>query len=146
MYKYKPTSDMIWVYKKQEVSCHPVAYCRIVACQSIATQRLDKHPAIRARNSRTNVYVSLQRNSQRANGLATKLSRDLFSVVCATQQYNCFLRCPCSGYIKRCRLQLRRVQQLTVQGREWSVNCEDWVQIRTEEYWLIEDKNNNKTP
>jgi hypothetical protein len=25
-------------------------------------------------------------------------------------------------------------------GREWSVNCEDRVQIRTEEYRVIEDK------
>jgi hypothetical protein len=37
----------------------------------------------------------------------------------------------------------RRVQQLRVQGREWSVslvNFEDWVQIRTEEYRAIEDE------
>jgi hypothetical protein len=37
----------------------------------------------------------------------------------------------------------RRVQQLRVQGREWSVslvNCEDWVRIGTEEYKVIEDE------
>jgi hypothetical protein len=37
--------------------------------QRIATQRLDKHPAIHARNYRTNVYSSLLCNSQRVNGL-----------------------------------------------------------------------------
>jgi hypothetical protein len=31
----------------------------------------------------------------------------------------------------------RRVQQLRVQGRDWSVNCEDRVQIRTEENRVI---------
>jgi hypothetical protein len=41
----------------------------IVTCQRIASQRLDKHPAIRARKNRTNVYSSLLGNSQRANGL-----------------------------------------------------------------------------
>jgi hypothetical protein len=40
-----------------------------VTCQRIARQRLDKRPAIRARNSRTNVYSWLLANSQRANGL-----------------------------------------------------------------------------
>jgi hypothetical protein len=35
---------------------------------------------IRARNNRTNFYSSLLGNSQRANGLARYLSRDLFSV------------------------------------------------------------------
>jgi hypothetical protein len=34
-----------------------------VTCQLIAGQRLDKHPAIRARNSRTNVYSALLGNS-----------------------------------------------------------------------------------
>jgi hypothetical protein len=52
----------------------------IVTCQCIARQRLDKHPAIRARNNRTNVYSSLLGNSQCANGLTSWLSRDLFSV------------------------------------------------------------------
>jgi hypothetical protein len=33
-----------------------------------------------------------------------------------------------------------RIQQLRVQAREWSVNYEDWVQIRTEEYRAIEDE------
>jgi hypothetical protein len=42
----------------------------IVTCQRIAKQRLDKHPAIRARNNSTNVYSSLLGNNQRANGLA----------------------------------------------------------------------------
>jgi hypothetical protein len=42
----------------------------IVICQRIARQRLDKHPAIRARNTRTNVYSSLLGKSQRANELA----------------------------------------------------------------------------
>jgi hypothetical protein len=51
----------------------------IVICQRIARQRLDKHPAIRARNNSTNVYSSLLDNSQRGNGLATELQRDLFS-------------------------------------------------------------------
>jgi hypothetical protein len=53
---------------------------RIVTCQRIATQRLDKHPEIRAHNNRTNVHSSLLENSQRTNGLARELSRDLFSV------------------------------------------------------------------
>jgi hypothetical protein len=52
----------------------------VVTCQRIARQRLDKHPAIRALNNRTNVYSSLLGNSQRANGLARYLSCDLFSV------------------------------------------------------------------
>jgi hypothetical protein len=52
----------------------------IVTCQRIARQRLDKRPAIRARNEKTNVYSSLLGKSQRANGLARYLSRDLFSV------------------------------------------------------------------
>jgi hypothetical protein len=51
-----------------------------VTCQRIARQRLDKQPAIHARNNWTNTYSSLLGNSQRANGLARKLSRDLFSV------------------------------------------------------------------
>jgi hypothetical protein len=51
-----------------------------VTCQRIARQRLNKHPAIRARNNRTNVYSSLLGNSQRANELAGKESRDVFSV------------------------------------------------------------------
>jgi hypothetical protein len=41
----------------------------IVICQRTARQRLDKHPAIHARNNRTNVYSSLLGNSQRANEL-----------------------------------------------------------------------------
>jgi hypothetical protein len=45
-------------------------YITIVIYQRIARQRLDKHPAILVRNSRTNVYNSLLGNSQRANGLA----------------------------------------------------------------------------
>jgi hypothetical protein len=32
-------------------------------------QRLDKHPAIRASNNTTNVYISLLGKNQRANGL-----------------------------------------------------------------------------
>jgi hypothetical protein len=51
-----------------------------VICQRIARQRLDKHPAIRASNNRTNVYSSLLGNNQRANGLARYLSCDLFSM------------------------------------------------------------------
>jgi hypothetical protein len=41
----------------------------IVTCQRIARQRLKKHPALRARNNRTNVCTSLLGNSQRANEL-----------------------------------------------------------------------------
>jgi hypothetical protein len=48
-----------------------------VTCQCITRQRLDKHPAIRARNNTTNVYSSLG-NSQRANKLAGYKSRDVF--------------------------------------------------------------------
>jgi hypothetical protein len=51
-----------------------------VTCQRTARQRLDKHHAIRTRNNRTNFYSSLVGNSQRANGQARWLSRDLFSV------------------------------------------------------------------
>jgi hypothetical protein len=58
----------------------PLAGEGIVTCQRIARQQLDKHPAIRARNNRTNVYSSLLGSSQCANGLARWLSRDLFSV------------------------------------------------------------------
>jgi hypothetical protein len=57
-------------------------------CQRIARQRLDKHPAIRASNNRTDIYSSLLGNYQRGNGLARWLSRDLFSVWSA-------LRGPC---------------------------------------------------
>jgi hypothetical protein len=42
----------------------------IVTCQRIARQRVYKHPAIYARNNRTNVYSLLLGNSQPANGLA----------------------------------------------------------------------------
>jgi hypothetical protein len=52
----------------------------IMARQSITRQWLDKHLAIPVRKNRTNVYSSLLGNSQRANGLARYLSRDLFSV------------------------------------------------------------------
>jgi hypothetical protein len=52
----------------------------IVICQRIVRQRLHKHPAICARNNRTNIYVSLLRNRQHANELDRYLSRDLFSV------------------------------------------------------------------
>jgi hypothetical protein len=52
----------------------------IVTCQRIARQRLGKHPAICARNSRTNVSSRLLGNIQRDNGLARWLSHDLFSV------------------------------------------------------------------
>jgi hypothetical protein len=38
----------------------------ILICQRIARQLLNKHPAMRARNSRTNVYRSLLGKSQRA--------------------------------------------------------------------------------
>jgi hypothetical protein len=38
-----------------------------VTCQRIAGQRLDKHPMIRARKNRANVYSSLLGNSQRGN-------------------------------------------------------------------------------
>jgi hypothetical protein len=51
-------------------SCCDIIVDNIVTCQGIARQRLDKHPAIRARNNRTNVYSSLLGNSQRTNGLA----------------------------------------------------------------------------
>jgi hypothetical protein len=51
-----------------------------VKCQLIVKQRLDKHPAIGARNNRTNVYSSLSGKSQSANGQARYLACDLFSV------------------------------------------------------------------
>jgi hypothetical protein len=51
-----------------------------VTCQSIARQRLGKHPAINARNNRTNIYSSLLGNDQRTNGPARWLSSDLFSL------------------------------------------------------------------
>jgi hypothetical protein len=41
-----------------------------VTCQRIVGQRLGKHPAIRRRNNRTNIYNSLLGNSQRASELA----------------------------------------------------------------------------
>jgi hypothetical protein len=37
--------------------------------QPVSRQQLDKHPGIRSRNDRTNVYSSLLGNSQRANEL-----------------------------------------------------------------------------
>jgi hypothetical protein len=49
-----------------------------VTCQRIARQRLDKRPAIRPRNNRTNVFSSLLGNRQHPNGLARWLSRVLF--------------------------------------------------------------------
>jgi hypothetical protein len=51
-----------------------------VTCQRFARQRLDKYPAISARNNRTNVYSTLLGKSQRANGLARWISCVLFSV------------------------------------------------------------------
>jgi hypothetical protein len=48
----------------------PNSQFHIATCQRIARQRLNKHPAIRARNNRMNVYSSLLGNSQRANGVA----------------------------------------------------------------------------
>jgi hypothetical protein len=54
-----------------------------VTYQHIARQRIDKHPEIRARNNRTNVYSSLLGNNQRANGLVKYLSRDLLSMCSA---------------------------------------------------------------
>jgi hypothetical protein len=51
-----------------------------VVKNSVTRQRPNKHPAIRARNNRTNVYSSLIGNNQRANGLARYLSRDLFLI------------------------------------------------------------------
>jgi hypothetical protein len=51
-----------------------------VTCQRIARQRLNKHPDIRAHNTRTNVYSSLLGNSQHADELTRKLLRDFFSV------------------------------------------------------------------
>jgi hypothetical protein len=59
----------------------------IMTCQRIATQRLDRHPAIRSGNNRTNVYISLLGNSQRTNGLARELSRDWFSVGSRRDRY-----------------------------------------------------------
>jgi hypothetical protein len=61
-----PTSAVILIF-----------YC-IVTCQRIARERLNKHPAIRSSNKRTNIYNSLLGNIQRANELARQLSRDLF--------------------------------------------------------------------
>jgi hypothetical protein len=52
----------------------------VVTRQCISRHRLDKHPAIRSLNNRTNVYRLLLCNSQRANGQARWISRDLFSV------------------------------------------------------------------
>jgi hypothetical protein len=43
-------------------------YCDI-STQRIARQRLEKHPAKRTRNKRTNVFISLLDNSQHANEL-----------------------------------------------------------------------------
>jgi hypothetical protein len=45
-------------------------FSNIATCQRIARQRLDKHPAIRARNNMTNVYSPLLGKSQGANELA----------------------------------------------------------------------------
>jgi hypothetical protein len=63
--------------KRHEIKAVHISPCpifsdffNIVICQCIARQRLDKHPAIRARNNKTNVYSSLLDNSQRANGVA----------------------------------------------------------------------------
>jgi hypothetical protein len=53
-------------------------YIQTVTCQRIDRKRLDTHPAIRARNNRTNVYSSLLGINQRSNGLARQLSCDLF--------------------------------------------------------------------
>jgi hypothetical protein len=50
---------------------HGLSLSPNVTCQRIARQRLDKHPALRSRNNRTNVYSLLLGNSQRASGLAT---------------------------------------------------------------------------
>jgi hypothetical protein len=69
---YIPSIFLLFFYS-------PLSFLLLVTCQRIARQRLDKYPAIRARN-RTNVYSSLLGNSQRANGLTRYLSRDLFSV------------------------------------------------------------------
>jgi hypothetical protein len=103
----------------------------IVTCQRMARQRLDKHPAKRARNDRTNVYTSLLGNSQVANGLARYLSRDLFSVwsaLCNSRTVFSALSVP-ELYNKSplAAKESRRVQHLRAQGREWGVslvNCD----------------------
>jgi hypothetical protein len=58
-----------------------------VTCQRIARQRLDKHPAIRARKNWTNVYSSFLGNSQRANELAGQKSSDVFFGRSASRVY-----------------------------------------------------------
>jgi hypothetical protein len=59
----------VWIQIKRSNGFNLLIGNYIVTCQRIARQRLDKHPAIRARNNIMNVYSSLLGNSQRANEL-----------------------------------------------------------------------------
>jgi hypothetical protein len=88
--------------------------CRlnIVTSQRIAWQRLDKHPAMRARNTRTNDYSLLLGKVS-----ASMDWRDNYHMICFlcglryARVELCFLRCPCLGYITRVCLQLWRIQE-----------------------------------
>jgi hypothetical protein len=75
------SAAFLWVHCSEFQASRYVSY--IMWCQSIDRQRLDKHPAICARNNGTNVYSSLLGNSQLADGLARELSRDLFWMLSA---------------------------------------------------------------
>jgi hypothetical protein len=73
---YRIKHLQLWLYSRYMCATCPKLFftsqnsLRNVTRERIAGQRLDKHLAIRARNSRTNCYISLLGNSQRANGLA----------------------------------------------------------------------------
>jgi hypothetical protein len=62
--------------RSQEPAIGPILSCTnpvglyIVTCQRFARQRLDKHPVVRARNNKTNVYSFLLGNSHFASELA----------------------------------------------------------------------------
>jgi hypothetical protein len=116
-------------------------------------QILGKQSVARSRNNKTNAYSSLLGNNQRANGLAGYLSRDLFWVwsapcpVLRNKSVNTFTiigvfyRGPCRRFIEDSPGWFSSWKYKDENGAcpYWIVKI-SWVQIRTEEYGVIEDE------
>jgi hypothetical protein len=121
---------------KEEIAWTPrLRWQYIVTCQCTAKQRVDKHPAIHARNNGTTELC----NPLLGNGSAKTLPPQekwrhtptvlIYHVTCflCGLRYATvglfFLCCPCRGYITRVRLQSRRVFSWVPRfQRDWTRN------------------------
>jgi hypothetical protein len=56
-------TEISYFFLNHHIAANSIPRYNIVTCQRIAWQRLEKYPAIRARNNRMNVHSSLLGNS-----------------------------------------------------------------------------------